>query len=59
MKAMFTAILAIIQPIKLTRYNTGDLIWVQYKIIGPDKVLRIITYDGLYWDESSGIIRLY
>lgn len=32
-------------------YNTGDQIWLTY-VDGKQKVVKIITHDGLHWDTS-------
>lgn len=34
-----------------TVYNTGDQIWTSYRD-GKTKVVRVITHDGVFWEEG-------
>jgi hypothetical protein len=37
-------------------FNTGDQIWVRRLTNGQEVSVKVITYDGLFWDEEDGFL---
>jgi len=37
-------------------YNTGDQIWVRRLVDGRTATVKLITHDGMIWDEENDML---